>query len=377
MSVRRAAWLEIDLEAIAHNVKELRRVTQPTARLMAVVKANAYGHGAVEVSRVALANGADWLAVATLDEALELRKSGFSAPLLVMGHVPEERAEEIVAAELRPAVFHSGFARALSQAAVKLGRTVPVHVKVDSGMGRIGFPAGREAVGAVKNISQLPGIRVEGIFTHLAASDSEDKRFARLQLQRFDQVWEALKAEGLEIEIRHAANSGAIIDLPESHYQIVRAGISLYGYYPSDEVKKQAVALKPAMTLKAEVVQVKEVAAGTPISYGMTYYTSRPSRIATLPLGYADGYPRLLSNRAEVLVRGQRAPVVGRVCMDQLMIDVGHLPQVEPGDEVVLLGEQMGQRISAEELGRWAETINYEIVTRMGSRLDRVYIGAR
>ncbi|MDH7478765.1 MAG: alanine racemase [Syntrophomonadaceae bacterium] len=375
--MRRAAWLEIDLGAIAHNVKELRRATQSTAMLMAVVKANAYGHGAVEVSRVALANGADWLAVATLDEALELRESGFSVPLLIMGHIPAERAEEVVAAELRPAVFHQGFARALSQAAVKLGRTVPVHVKVDSGMGRIGFPAGREAVAAVKSISRLPGIKVEGIFTHLAASDSEDKRFARLQLQRFDQVWEALKAEGLEIRIRHAANSGAIIDLPESHYQLVRAGISLYGYFPSDEVNREAVDLKPAMTLKAEVVQVKEVTAGTPISYGMTYYTSRSSRIATLPLGYADGYPRLLSNRAEVLVRGRRAPVVGRVCMDQLMIEVGHLPQVELGDEVVLLGEQMGQRISAEELGRWAETINYEIVTRMGSRLDRIYTGSR
>lgn len=375
--MRRAAWLEIDLEAIAHNIRELRRVTQPQARVAAVVKANAYGHGAAEVSRIALANGADWLAVATLDEAIDLREKGFHVPMLTLGHLPDDRAAEALAADIRPAVFDYNLAQALSRAAEKLGRVARLHVKIDTGMGRIGFAAGKEAVEAVKNISQLPGIEVEGLFTHLAVADSRDKGFTREQLQRFNQVWEALRSEGVPVRIRHAANSAGIIDLPESHLEMVRAGISLYGYYPSDEVDRQAVTLRPAMSLKASVVQVKEVPANTSISYGRTYYTKKTTRIATIPLGYADGYPRLLSNRAEVLIRGQRFPVAGRVCMDQLMVDVGPLSQVEVGDEAVLLGEQSGQLLAAEELGNWAETINYEIVTRMGPRLERIYTGSR
>ncbi|NPV90982.1 MAG: alanine racemase [Firmicutes bacterium] len=374
--MKRAAWLEIDLSAIAHNTRELRRAARPTARLMSVVKANAYGHGAAEVSRVSLANGADWLAVATLDEALELRGQGFHCPILILGYTPEERAAEVVQGDVRATVFSPELPLALSQAAVRLGKTARVHVKIDSGMVRIGLSPGPETVEAVRRISRLPGLEVEGFFTHLAAADSRDKSFSLEQLRRFDQACAELREEGVEVKLRHAANSAGIIDLPESHYELVRAGISLYGYYPSDEVDCRSVELRPAMSLKARIIQISEVPEATSVSYGRTYFTPRPSRIATLPLGYADGYPRLLSNRAEVLVRGQRAPVVGRVCMDQLMVDVGHLPEVELGDEVVLLGEQSGQRISAEEFGGWAETINYEIVTRMSTRLERIFTGS-
>lgn len=372
--VRRSAWIEIDLGAIRHNIRELRRITRSQSQIMAVVKANAYGHGAVAVSRVALEAGANWLAVATLDEAQELRQGGITAPILILGDTLQERAEELLQGGFRQAVFDEALPAALSRAASRAGLPARVHVKVDTGMGRIGFSWEKEAVEAVRRIKLLPGIEIEGVFTHLATADWADKEFAYEQLRRFLVACEQLQGEIGKPFLRHVANSAAIIDIPESHFDIVRPGISIYGLYPSDEVDKSRVCLRPAMTVKAKIIQLKEVAAGVSISYGRTYYTSRVTRIATLPLGYADGYPRLLSNRAEVLVRGRRAPVAGRVCMDQLMIDVGHIPDVKVGSEVVLLGEQEGQQITAEEWGKWAETINYEVVTRIGPRLERVFV---
>ena len=372
--MRRVAWTEIDLGAIAHNVQELRRLVQPKASFMAVVKANAYGHGAVEISRTALANGANWLGVALLDEALVLRKSGITAPILILGYVPEEQAEAIVESNIRQTVFSFSLAQALSQAAQRLGKPARIHLKIDTGMGRIGFRIEEESIREILRIRDLPGLEIEGIFSHFSTADASDKEYAQEQLTRFNRVVKQLEAEALIIPIHHIANSAAVIDLPESHLDLVRPGISIYGLYPSDEVQKDRVALRPALSLKARITQVKEVLGETAISYGRTYITSGPTRIASLALGYADGYPRVLSNRGEVLVHGQRAPVVGIITMDQFMVDVGHIPGVQVGDEVVILGRQGNQTITAEEIGEKTGTINYEIVTRIGSRLPKIFL---
>ena len=372
--MRRSAWVEVDLEAVRHNIRELRRITRPESQIMAVVKANAYGHGALEVSRAALEAGAKWLAVATLDEAQEVRQGGIAAPVLILGDTLHERAKEVLRGGFRQAVFDCKLPEALSRAACSCGFPARVHIKVDTGMSRIGFSWEKEALEAAQRIRLLPGVEIEGVFTHLATADWADKEFAHEQLRRFIAVCGQIQKAIGKPFLRHAANSAAVIDLPESHFDIVRPGISIYGLYPSDEVDCSRIGLRPAMAVKARIIQIKDVPAGVSVSYGRTYYTPHATRIATLPIGYADGYPRLLSNRGEVLVRGKRAPVAGRVCMDQLMIDIGHITGVEVGSEVVLLGEQESQRITAEEWGKWAETINYEVVTRMGPRLERVFV---
>ena len=371
--MRRVAWTEINLKSIAHNIRELRRILEPDTHLMAVVKANAYGHGALEVSRVVLANGADWLGVAVLDEAVVLRNYGVSAPILILGYTPEEQAEAVVEADIRQTVFSFSLARALSEAAQKLGKPARIHLKVDTGMGRIGFRVEENSIKEILRIRDLPGLIIEGVFSHLATADAEDKEYTQEQLALFTKILARLKQEDIDSPLRHVANSAAIIDLPESHLDMVRAGIAIYGIYPSLAVNHRKIALQPAMSLKAQITQVKDIAEGTGISYGRTYISKGPTRIASLALGYADGYPRVLSNRGEVLVRGQRAPVVGTVCMDQFMIDVGHIPGVQVGDEAVIMGSQGDQSILAEEIAEKAGTINYEIVTRIGLRLPKIF----
>ncbi|WP_422392984.1 alanine racemase [Neomoorella humiferrea] len=372
MPVTRPVWAEVDLEAIAHNVRAIKKILSPHTELMAVVKANAYGHGAVPVARTALANGVTWLGVATLDEALALREEGITAPLLILGYTPAEDAGRVVAADLSQTVFSREQARALDAAAAVAGTKARLHIKIDTGMGRLGFLPER-AVEEVLAIAGLPNVLLEGIFTHFAAADAADKTYTLRQLQLFRKVVGELEEKGVTFPWCHAANSGAIIDLPETHFNLVRAGIILYGHYPSPEVDKKRIELRPAMALKTRVVLVKEVPAGTYISYGCTYRTPAPARIATLPVGYADGYSRLLSNRAEVLIRGRRAPVVGRVCMDQCMIDVSAIPDVRVGDEVVLFGSQYGEVLSVEEVAAWMGTINYEILCLISGRVPRVY----
>lgn len=371
--MRRPAWVEIDLGAVAHNIHEFRRIIRPEVLLMAVVKANAYGHGALEVSRVALENGANWLGVAVLDEALLLRKNGVNAPILILGYNPEDQAEEAVEADIRQTVFSYSMAQAVSKAAVKLKKKARIHLKFDTGMGRIGFPVKEESIKEVLEIYNLPGIEIEGIFSHLSVADVQDKDYTFQQLALFNQVVDRLKTEGIKIPIRHIANSAGIIELEETHLDMVRAGISIYGLYPSNEVNKDRVSLKQAMSLKAQIILIKEVPQGTSISYGRTFVTEYPTKIATLALGYADGYPRLLSNRGEVLVKGKRAPVVGKITMDQFMIDVGHIPGVQLGEEVVIMGAQGEDFISADEIAEKTETISYEIVTRIGLRLPKVF----
>jgi alanine racemase len=379
-------WAEIDLGAIAHNVRELRRITRPEARLMVAVKANAYGHGLEAVARRALAAGADALGVARLPEALQLRGAGVDAPVLIFGYTPPDRIGDVLGPDLIQAVYSLETARAYSQVASTLGAAVRLHLKVDTGMGRLGMlPQARhraepamgvrnEAVEEVIQIKRLPGLHLEGVFTHFASSDSADKSYADEQFKRFTTFLDELKRAGIEFDVRHAANSGAIIDMPQTHLDMVRAGISLYGLHPSDEVDRNAVDLKPAMRIKARIVHLKAVPVGFAVSYGMTHRTTRSTVIATVPIGYADGYSRLLSNRGSMLVNGRRAPIVGRVCMDLTMIDVGHISGAALEDEVVILGRQGDEEISADEIAGLLNTINYEVVSSITARVPRIYL---
>jgi len=379
-------WAEIDLDAYAHNIRELKRITRPQARLMAVVKANGYGHGAIEVARTALQNGAELLGVARLHEAVELRKAGLAAPILIFGYSPPESAPTIIDNELIQTVYSPATAQALSEQAARRGGKIEVHIKIDSGMGRLGLllddPADKPSPGSaaarsisdVKAISRLANLEVDGVFTHFATADSADKSYASVQLERFMDFLGRLESDGLRPPLRHAANSAALIDLPDSHLDLVRPGIATYGLNPCEEVHQARVELRPVMTLKSRIIHLKQVPAGFHISYGITYRTDKPTTIATVPVGYADGYNRLLSSCGHMLVHGQRVPVVGRVCMDLTMLDVGTLKDVKMEDEVVAFGQRDNQGVTADELAATLNTINYEIVTSITARVPRIYL---
>lgn len=379
-------WAEVDLKAIAHNVRELKRIAKPPARLMAVVKANGYGHGAVEVAATALDNGADALGVARVGEGIELRKAGIDVPVLVFGYTPPVLVSRLVEFDLTSTVYSYQTASALSEAAAASRKRIKVHVKVDTGMGRLGIvsiqsepgggsaPAAADALREVRAIYGLSGLRLEGIYTHFAAADSANKSHAKSQLASFNDFLKRLRAAGLEIPVKHAANSAALIDMPEAHFDMVRPGISIYGFYPSEEVNKTRIALEPAMALKTRIIHLKDVPAGFKVSYGCTYETEKPTTIATVPVGYADGLNRLLSSKGHMLVRGRRAPIVGRVCMDLTMLDVGGIPEAALEDEVVIFGRQGAGAISADEIARSLNTINYEIVSTVMNRVPRRYL---
>jgi len=325
-------WTEINLDAIRHNLKEVRKLVGPEREIMAVVKANGYGHGAVPVACAALEAGASRLAVARLGEALALRQAGIDVPILVLGFIPPEQMQAALANQITFTVYRLDLAEEISRAAQKMARQATVHLKVDTGMGRIGFMVGADGVREIKRISRLEGLNPEGIYTHFAAADETDKSYTRWQLDRFLSFLNELEQQGISFKLRHAANSAAIIGHPEAYLDMVRPGIMLYGLYPSEEVDKSRVDLRPAMSLKTRIAHLKRVKPGTKISYGCTYTASEETMIASLPLGYADGYPRLLSSRGQVMIKGWRAPVVGRVCMDQCMVDVGHIDGVRVGD---------------------------------------------
>ena len=378
-------WAEIDLNAYAHNIKELRRVTRPGARLMAVVKADGYGHGAVEVARTALQNGAESLGVARLHEAVELREAGLEAPILIFGYSSPDSAETLINYDLTQTVYSPATAEALSDQAARKGK-IKIHIKVDSGMGRLGLLLDELAGGIsddrstantiddIAAINGLANLETEGIFTHFATADSADKSYANKQLDRFTDFLNRLDRAGLSPPVRHAANSAAVIDMPDSHLDMVRPGIATYGLYPSDEVNHRRVHLKPAMTLKSSIIHLKKVPAGFNISYGITFQTRNPTTIATVPVGYADGLNRLLSSRGHMLVHGHRIPIVGRICMDLTMLDVGSLSGVAIEDEVVVFGPQGHEAVTADELASTLNTINYEIVTSITARVPRVYL---
>ncbi len=365
---------EIDLENLRHNLRQFRAHLPSRTRIMAVVKADAYGHGAGEVSRVALKAGADWLGVALWQEGMALRGAGIEAPILVFGTPSPEQAPYFFRYHLTPTVYTLEAARELSREASRRGEEISLHVKVDTGMGRVGiFPDG-QAVSFIEALGSLPGLKVEGVYTHFAAADEKDQGYTRSQIRAFQKALADLEEKGLRPPLCHAANSAAALVYPESWLDMVRLGISMYGHYPSAEVD-WPLPLKPLLTLKSRIAYVKEVPPQTAISYGCTYRTPVRAQIASIPLGYADGYSRLLSNRGQVLVRGQRAPVVGRVCMDQFLVRVDHIPGAREGDEVVLYGRQGEEEITVEEIAAHLGTINYEVLCAVSKRVPRLYQG--
>ncbi len=364
----------VNLNSIAHNLQEVRRLIPDQTKIMAIVKANAYGHGSGPVARRALDAGADYLGVALLSEAVELREYGLKCPILILGYTPEAEYAVVINNNLTQTIYTYDQAELLSQAAKILKSSAKIHLKIDTGMGRIGFQPDKQAVEIIKSIAQLPALEIEGVYTHLAKADARDKSYSHLQLMKFLWVCRAIEKAGIKVAIKHAANSAAIIDLPEAHLNMVRPGIILYGLYPSEDVDMARVDLHQAMSLKTRIVHLKKVREGTCIGYGCSYTTRKTAKIATLPLGYADGYCRLLSNQGVALVRGQRVPVVGRICMDQCMIDVSEVDGAAPGDEVVLFGNQGEGFITIDEIARQIGTINYEVVCMVSYRVPRKYI---
>ena len=365
---------DIDLDAFAFNLESIKNNLKEDTKIITVLKADGYGHGALPLAREAVKDPRVWgVAVATVEEAEELRQGGIRKPLLILGYTSEENYEQIAREEFRPAVFKLSMARKLSQAAVKNNTVVNVHIKIDTGMSRIGYRDLETAVPEIMEISRLPGIRIEGLFTHFARADEKKTDPAYVQFRKFQEFQKALEAQGLEIPICHCSNSAGIIRMPEANLNAVRAGVILYGLYPSEDVEKEPVPLKPVMELKSHIAYIKTVEAGVQISYGGTFTTQRETRVATIPVGYADGYARGLSNKGSVLIRGKRAPILGRVCMDQFMVDVTDIPQAQELDEVVLLGRSGDEQITMEELGELSGRFNYEFACCISKRVPRIY----
>jgi len=374
---------EVDLGAVKRNIRALKSLTTRGTRFMAVIKANAYGHGTVPVAGAAMAAGADFLAVARISEAVEIREAGINLPVLLFGDVLPNQAVYMATHNIRASITNLETAKAMAAQLNSRDLTLKVHIKVDTGMGRLGFvhSALNEPgyppdipVEDILVIQSLAQIEVEGIYTHLSRSDEQDKTHARAQINRFLRLTDQLAAREFIPEIRHVANSAGVIDMPDSHFDMIRPGISIYGLWPSDEVNKTLITLEPAMSIRSKVIQTKAVPRGFEVSYGATHVTPEPTVIATVPIGYADGYSRLLSNRGHMLVRGGRAPILGRVCMDFTMIDVGHIPGVIPGDEVVIMGNQGSETISADEIAKLTHTINYEVTAGLTGRIPLHYI---
>lgn len=364
---------EVDLDAIRHNIMEMKKHIRPETKLLAVVKADAYGHGAVAVAK-ALEDLADYYAVAHLAEGMELRRYGIRTPILVLGACMPEEFEELIKNEITINIFRLEDARRLSETALRMKAKAKVHIKLDTGMSRIGFSCTREAVEEIKQIAELPGIEAEGIFTHFAKADERNKEAFEYQLNQFRYMLGCLEAEGITFPLRHAANSAAIMEEGDLELDMVRSGISTYGLYPSEEVEKSTADLKPAMSLRSKITYIKTVPAGTGIGYGWTYVTDRETRVATVPVGYADGYKRALSNRARVLIHGKSAPIIGRICMDQFMVDITEMPDVQIGDSVTLFGRDGSEMIPVEEIADASASFNYEFICGMTRRVLRIYI---
>lgn len=363
-------WVEIDLDAIAHNFDAVR--AKAGVPVMAVIKADAYGHGAVEVGRL-LQDRCAFFGVSSIWEALELRRAGLTIPILILGYTPVDAFPAAVREGIRPAIFRCEDALALSEAAREAGGTAPFHFALDTGMSRIGFQVTEESADLCARIAALPGLRAEGLFSHFATADSTDLTRSRRQAEQFDAFDAMLKARGVHVPIRHLDNSAGLMNFP-IRYEMVRSGIVTYGLYPSDEVPRDALELKPAMQWFSRVSHVKTLEPGREISYGGTFVTTRPTVVATVPVGYADGYRRNLSGRFHVLIRGRKAPILGRICMDQMMVDVTGIPGVCPGDRVTLMGRDGPEAISVEQIAARADSFNYEFVCGVSRRVPRVYI---
>ena len=371
--IMRPVWTEIDLDILANNMKNIKKLAG-NKEVMAVVKADAYGHGAVDVAHCFLENGASRLAVAMLTEAIELRNNNITAPIMILGYTPLYLGEELINYDIEQTIYDLDYAKELSSLALTRNKKAKVHIALDTGMGRIGFLPSDESFKAICEICSLKGLDVVGIFTHFSSSDEKDKEYTQYQFNQIYDFINKIEKEGINIPLKHASNSAAIIDLPNTYLDAVRAGIILYGYYPSNEVKKENLSIKPALTLKAKIAHVKELESGMYISYNRTFKTSRKSKIATIPIGYADGYIRTLKHDAKVIVNGQLAPIVGNICMDQFMIDVTDIDDVKTGDEVILLGESNGIKFNADDLAKCMDSINYEVLCLLKKRVPRAYI---
>lgn len=369
----RPYYAEINLDNFRHNFREVKRLAKGK-KVFGVIKADGYAHGAVELARVLREESVDYFAVAVITEAIELRKNGFTEPILVMGYTPPTFAKQIVEYDITQSVFSFELASAISNEAIKQNKKAKIHIKIDTGMGRVGFLPNQFAIHEIERISKLSNVVLEGIFSHFSSADERNKDFSKAQLSKFKIIIDELEAKGIIFEIKHMANSAAIIDLEEAYFDGVRPGIMLYGYYPSDEVLKERVELKPVMTLKANIVHIKEVEEGTPISYGRKFTTERVSKIATLPFGYADGFTRLLFQKAQVIANGVLVPVVGRICMDQCMIDVTECEDIKVGDEVIVMGNFNEVKNDADVYANKLGTINYEVLCMVSKRVPRVYV---
>ena len=365
---------DIDLDAFRFNLDSIKKNINENTQIITVLKADGYGHGAVPLAKEAEKEERVWgIAVATVEEALELRRGGIKKPLLILGYTYQEDYDLIAEEELRPTVFKLSMAQELSQAALRKNKTIKIHIKIDTGMSRIGYRDLEKSVPEILEISRLPGLEIEGLFTHFARADEREKAPAYQQLEKYQAFQKALKEAGLKIPLCHCSNSAGIIRIPEANMDAVRAGIILYGLYPSEEVEKEPVPLKPLMTLKSHIAYIKTLEPGVQISYGGTYTTQKETRVATIPVGYADGYARSLSNKGWVLIRGKKAPILGRVCMDQFMVDVTDIPEVRELDEVILLGKSGDQQITMEELGELSGRFNYEFACCISKRVPRIY----
>lgn len=378
--IQKRTWAQIDLDAAAHNLAVIRRRIGEKPLLCCVIKADAYGHGAVRLAKEYEALGADWLALSNIEEALQLRRAGVSLPMLVLGYTPPEAALELAENNISQCAYSAEYCAALSENAVRSGVSVKIHIKADTGMSRLGFyfqDAVRDAA-AVEEITaacRLPGLIPEGIFTHFAVSDggADGEAYTRRQLSCFTALVAALGEKGVTFPICHCANSGATLDYPESYLDMVRAGVILYGLEPSEDVA-QPDDFRPVLSLKTVISHVKEIEPGTDVSYGRTYTAQSRVRVATVPIGYADGYSRQLSNRGFMLVHGVRCPILGKVCMDQCMIDVSAVPAAQVGDTVTVIGRDGGGEITVDELAALLGTIHYEIVCGISKRVTRVYL---
>ena len=362
----------IDLDAIYKNVSNAKALLKPGTKLMAIIKADAYGHGAKQVAET-IDSIVDAYGVAILEEGIELRKAGIDKPILILGFTPEPLYEAMIKYDIATAVFQLDMAEKISAAASRLGKQAKIHIALDTGMSRIGFKQDEESLEVIKKIAKLPYISIEGCFTHFARMDEEDKTKAMTQFEKYMDFVEKIEGCGIELPVKHVSNSAGIIEKQEVNLDMVRDGICVYGLYPSDEVNKENLELTPAMEIKSYVSFVKELEPGVEIGYGGTYTTERETRVATIPVGYADGYPRALSNKGHVLINGMSAPILGRVCMDQFMVDVTDIDNVEEGTMVTLVGRDGDENISIEEISEMSHSFNYEFVCDVGKRIPRVY----
>lgn len=369
----RPVWSEINLDNIAYNMQQIR-LTAKSKELIAVVKADAYGHGAIDVAPVLLENGATRLAVAVLSEAIELRKSGIECPIMILGLTPRTLTDDIINYDVEPSVSCYESAYNLSKVAQSKSKVIKIHIAIDTGMGRIGFLPNEESIKEIYKISKLPNLEIEGLFSHFSTADEADKKYSSIQFKKYNWLYEELRKKDIKINIRSIANSAAIMELQHTHYDATRPGIILYGYYPSNEVDKSLLSIKPTITWKANIMHIKELCEDEYVGYGRKFKTEKRSIIATLPVGYADGYTRMMSGKAKVIVKGKFAPVVGSICMDQCMIDITDIEDVIVGDEVILMGSDESIKFDADNIASILGTINYEIICMISKRVPRVYM---